>query len=90
VEDVMGIQKGPCQTVNWAFWILEVSVLKKRWKKNWAFHYTCEGSSFRPFWIFSPSTQPISLMMRALNQEGSKARPFSYAYNWVISQFYLG
>jgi hypothetical protein len=34
VEDVMGIQKVPCQTVNWAFWILEVSVLKKRWKKK--------------------------------------------------------
>lgn len=44
------------------------------------FLYACEGSSFRPFRIFSSSIWPTGNMVGASNLEGSKARPFSYTF----------
>jgi hypothetical protein len=40
--------------------------------------YACEGSSFRPFQTFGPSTLATSLLRGASNPEGSEARPLSY------------
>jgi hypothetical protein len=43
--------------------------------------YAYEGSSFRPFQTFGPSTLATSLTRGASNPEGSKARPLSYTKN---------
>jgi hypothetical protein len=87
----------PSKTVTWAFWFLELSFCKfhaqkkkkKKHERKCPFHYACAGSKCRPFWFFSPSTQPIDLLTvepssqpmglvtRASNLEGSILRPFS-------------
>jgi hypothetical protein len=43
--------------------------------------YAYQGSSFRPFQTFGPSTLATRLTRGASNPEGSKARPLSYTKN---------
>jgi hypothetical protein len=60
------------------------------------FLYACEGSSFRPFQIFSSSIWPTGNMVGASNLEGSKARPspilLSHMQTWptkLINNYYV-
>jgi len=57
----------------------------KKHEKKLPFLYACKGCEYRPFWIFSPSTWPTSLVTWASNRKGL------YSHLWFcLAALYAG